>query len=199
MIIDVLLPVSLLFIMFSLGLELSINNFKNVINNPLAFSLGIMNQMFVLPLVTFTIIIIFGLSTEIAVGLMILSCCPGGVTSNIITKISKGDTALSISLTAIVSIISVFSLPMIVGFSMNYFMGKSAPDINILNLAVTMFLITTLPVLLGLYINERYNKFSTSFAPLTNKISSFLFVIIVIGALASEWNTFINNLRELDV
>jgi BASS family bile acid:Na+ symporter len=197
MIIDILLPVSLLFIMFSLGLELSINNFKNVINNPLAFSLGIMNQMFVLPLVTFTIIIIFGLSTEIAVGLMILSCCPGGVTSNIITKISKGDTALSISLTAIVSIVSVFSLPMIVGFSMNYFMGKSAPDINILNLAVTMFLITTLPVLLGLYINERYNKFSISFAPLTNKISSFLFVIIVIGALASEWNTFINNIHSL--
>ena len=145
MIIDILLPLSLIFIMFSLGIGLTINDFKNILNEPKAFLVGIVNQMIVLPLVAFLIVLIFGLSGEIAVGMMILACCPGGVTSNIITKLSKGDTALSISCTAIASMITVMTLPLIVGFSMIYFMGTDAPPINILSLGFTMFIITTVP------------------------------------------------------
>ena len=104
MIIDIILPLSLIFIMFSLGLGLTISDFKNIVNNPKLFLVGIVNQMIILPLVAFCIILIFKLSNELAVGMMILSCCPGGVTSNIITKLAKGDTALSISYTAVVSI-----------------------------------------------------------------------------------------------
>ena len=194
MIIDVLLPVSLIFIMFSLGLGLTVKDFKNILNNPKAFFVGIINQMIVLPIITFFIILIFGLSNEIAVGMMILSCCPGGVTSNIITKLAKGDTALSISYTAIVSIITMITLPLIVGFSMDYFMGTDAPSINIVTLGITMFIITTIPVLIGLYIRIKFENFAVSFTSIANKISSFLFVVIVLGALASEWTTFINNL-----
>ena len=197
MIIDILLPLSLIFIMFSLGIGLTVNDFKNILNEPKAFLIGIINQMIVLPLVTFLIILIFGLSGEIAVGMMILACCPGGVTSNIITKLSKGDTALSISYTAIVSMITVVTLPLIVGFSMIYFMGTDAPPINILSLGFTMFIITTVPVSLGLYINTKYNNISRSFTPIANKISTFLFIIIVLGALASEWDTFVQNLSLL--
>ena len=105
MIIDIILPLSLVFIMFTLGLGLTIDDFKNIIREPKAFGLGILNQMFILPLVAFCIVLIFKLSNEMAVGIMILACCPGGVTSNIITKLAKGDTALSISFTALVSII----------------------------------------------------------------------------------------------
>ena len=197
MIIDIILPLSLVFIMFTLGLGLTIDDFKNIIREPKAFGLGILNQMFILPLVAFCIVLIFKLSNEMAVGMMILACCPGGVTSNIITKLAKGDTALSISFTALVSIISVITLPLIVGLSMQYFLASSAPEINILALGLTMFLITTLPVILGLFVNTKYNDFSVSFLPIASKVSTFLFIIIVIGALASEWNLFITNLNTL--
>ena len=186
MIVDIFLPISLIFIMFSLGLGLTTKDFKNVVNEPKAFLVGIINQMLILPLITFIIIFIFGLSGEIAVGMMILSCCPGGVTSNIITRLAGGDTALSISYTAIVSIATVITLPLIVGFSMIHFMGTNAPSINIFTLGITMFIITTIPVSIGLYVNTNYRKVSDSFYPIVNKISTLLFMIIVLGALASE-------------
>ena len=137
------------------------------------------------------------MSPEMAVGIMILACCPGGVTSNMLTKLAKGDTALSISYTALVSLVSVFTLPLIVGFSIQYFMGSDAPSINIISLGVTMFFITTVPVSIGIYVNSRFHQFVFSFIPTANRISTILFVIIVIGALASEWETFIHNLNLL--
>ena len=197
MIIDILLPLSLIFIMFTLGIGLTIQNFKNIINQPKALVLGLANQMIFLPITTFIILLIINLPSEMAVGMMILACCPGGVTSNMLTKIAKGDTALSISYTAIVSIITVFSLPLIVGLSMQYFMGANAPTINILSLGLTMFCITTVPVSTGLYINTKYHDFSVYFSPIANKISTILFIVIIIGALVSEWDTFINNLNLL--
>ncbi|MEA3392920.1 MAG: bile acid:sodium symporter, partial [Candidatus Marinimicrobia bacterium] len=106
MIIDIILPLSLVFIMFSLGLGLTIDDFKNVAKHPKIFAIGLINQMILLPLVAFGIIALFGITKEMAVGLMILASCPGGVTSNIITKLAKGDTALSISYTAVVSIVT---------------------------------------------------------------------------------------------
>ena len=102
MIIDILLPLSLAFIMFTLGLGLTISDFQNVLREPRAFIVGIANQMFILPLVAFIIAIVFSLPDKMAVGIMILACCPGGVTSNVMTRIAKGDTALSISYTAVV-------------------------------------------------------------------------------------------------
>ena len=197
MIIDILLPISLIFIMFTLGLGLTILDFKNVFDEPKAFIVGITNQMIILPIVAFFIIFIFALSGEIAVGMIILACCPGGVTSNMVTKLAKGDTALSISYTAVVSIITVITLPLIVGFSVQHFMGSNAPPISILSLGLTMFIITTIPVCLGLYVNMKYHNIANAFVPIANKISTLLFVIIVAGALASEWKTFINNLNIL--
>jgi len=197
MIIDIFLPLSLVFIMFTLGVGLTIENFKNLLLEPKAFGLGIVNQMIILPIVAFSIVSIIGLTHEIAVGMMILACCPGGVTSNMITKLAKGDTALSISYTAVTSILTVITLPLIVGFSMQYFMGSNAPSINILSLGLTMFFITSLPVSIGLYINTKYHGIVDAFRPIANKVSTVLFIIIVAGALASEWDTFISNLDTL--
>ena len=197
MIIDIFLPVSLMFIMFTLGIGLTLENFKNIITQPKALILGLVNQMLLLPLIAFFILLIIKLPSEMAVGIMILACCPGGVTSNMLTKLAKGDTALSISFTAIVSIISVITLPIIVSFSMQYFLGSNAPSINILSLGMTMFCITTIPVGIGLFINTKYHDFSVSFSIIANKISTILFVIIIAGALTSEWEAFINNLNLL--
>ena len=197
MIIEILLPLSLIFIMFTLGLGLTTADFQNVLREPKAFIVGISNQMFILPLVAFTIAIAFSLPSKMAVGIMILACCPGGVTSNVMTRLAKGDTALSISYTGVVSIFTIFTLPLIVGFSMPYFMASEAPPLNIISLGITMFVITAAPVCAGLYINTKYSNFSTSVLPTLNKISTFLFIVIVIGALASEWSTFTDNLYLL--
>ena len=117
-IVDVILPVSLAFIMFSLGIGLTMDDFSLIFREPKAFGVGIVNQMVVLPLMGFVVATAAGLEGELAVGLMILACCPGGVTSNIITKLAKGDTALSISYTAVVSVVTVISLPIVVGLSL---------------------------------------------------------------------------------
>ena len=197
MIIDIFLPLSLVFIMFTLGIGLTTKDFKNILLEPKAFGLGVFNQMIILPIVTFSIVHIIGLTNEMAVGMMILACCPGGVTSNMITKLARGDTALSISFTAMTSILTVITLPLIIGFSMQYFMGSNAQTINILSLGLTMFFVTSLPVSIGLYINTKYHDIAEVFRSIANKTSTALFIIIVTGALASEWETFISNLYTL--
>ena len=193
MIIDIFLPASLIFIMLTLGLGLELSDFTNLVRKPRSFFVGLTNQILLLPLVTYIIILVFGITKEAAVGMMILACCPGGVTSNIITKLAKGDTALSISYTAFNSILAIVTLPLIVGFSMKSFMGLEAPDINILSLGLTMFFITAVPVGTGLLIREKNKYYADKLEPKASKISTILFAIIILGALLSEWETFINN------
>ena len=193
MIIDIFLPASLIFIMLSLGLGLELSDFTNLVRKPKSFFVGLTNQILLLPIVTYIIILVFGITKEAAVGMMILACCPGGVTSNIITKLAKGDTALSISYTAFNSILAIVTLPLIVGFSMKSFMGLEAPDVNILSLGLTMFFITAVPVGIGLLIREKNKYYADKFEPKASKISTILFAIIILGALLSEWDTFINN------
>ena len=193
MIIDIFLPASLIFIMLTLGLGLELSDFTNLVRKPRSFFVGLTNQILFLPLVTYIIILVFGITKEAAVGMMILACCPGGVTSNIITKLAKGDTALSISYTAFNSILAIVTLPLIVGFSMKSFMGLEAPDINILSLGLTMFFITAVPVGIGLLIREKNKYYADKLEPKASKISTILFAIIILGALLSEWETFINN------
>ena len=193
MIIDIFLPASLIFIMLTLGLGLELSDFTNLVRKPRSFFVGLTNQIILLPIVTYIIILVFGITKEAAVGMMILACCPGGVTSNIITKLAKGDTALSISYTAFNSILAIVTLPLIVGFSMKSFMGLEAPDVNILSLGLTMFFITAVPVGIGLLIREKNKYYADKFEPKASKISTILFAIIILGALLSEWDTFINN------
>ena len=197
MIFDILLPLSLAFIMFTLGLGLTISNFKNVMTYPKAFLIGIINQMIILPFVAFLIASIFNLPAHLGVGMMILACCPGGVTSNIITRFAKGDVALSISYTAVVSIISVITLPVIVSFSYQHFIGSQKETINIIDLGMQMFFITSVPVLLGLFVNSKYKSIADSIRLIADKISIILFIVMVIVALTTNWTLFVNHLEEL--
>ena len=147
--ISVVLPLGLAFIMFTLGVGLTPADFARVGQRPLAFFIGALNQSILLPLVTFICVLAFGIRAEMAVGFMILAACPGGVTSNVISKLAKGDVALSVSLTAVISLASVVTVPLILGLSMGYFMGDAAPAIDITKTAVTMFVLTVVPVTLG--------------------------------------------------
>ena len=183
--------------MFTLGLGLTLSDFTNLIYKPKPFFIGIMNQMLILPLVAFIIISTLGITKEVAVGMMILASCPGGVTSNMITKLAQGDTALSISYTAVISILTIFTLPIITGVSMNHFMGADAPPLNILSLGLTMFFITAVPVGIGMLVRSKKKSFADTFDPTATRISTVLFVIIILGALASEWDTFVNNFFQL--
>ncbi|MEM6306296.1 MAG: bile acid:sodium symporter, partial [Pseudomonadota bacterium] len=147
--INVILPLSLAIIMLSLGVGLTGADFARVAQRPRAFAVGAFAQVLLLPLAALVIIQLFGLAGEIAVGFMLLSFCPGGVTSNIISKLARGDVALSVSLTAVVSLLSILTVPLLTAWAVTRFMGDAGPDVSVTSLALAMFAITTVPVLLG--------------------------------------------------
>ena len=196
-IIDVVLPVSLAFIMFSLGIGLTLEDFSLIFREPKAFGIGMANQMVVLPLMGFAVATLAGLEGELAVGLIILACCPGGVTSNIITKLARGDTALSISYTAVVSVVTVISLPIIVGLSMDHFMGGSSADFEVLGLGLQMFVVTALPVAIGMGLRSYRSDWADTIEGGVSRAAAVLFVIIVLAAIASEWDTLMDNIGTL--
>lgn len=194
---DVVLPLSLAFIMFSLGLGLTVEDFSLVLREPKAFGIGVANQMVVLPSVGFAIATLADLDGELAVGLMILACCPGGVTSNILTKLAKGDTALSISYTAVFSVVTVLTLPLIVGFSMDHFMGEDSPSIDVITLGIQMFLLTTVPVFIGMGLRRSRPEIANGMEKGVNTTAVVLFAIIVLAAIATNWDLLMENIGTL--
>jgi len=183
---QVFLPISLAFIMFSLGLALKVADFRRVAAQPKDFLVGAVSQMVLLPLVAFGLIHVWPMDPVLAVGIMILAACPGGVTSNLLTHLARGDTALSVSLTAVISMVSVFTLPFIVGGSIVYLMGAEAPRLDIGRTIVGVFLITTVPVALGMTVNASAPRFAGRFERIARHIATVLFVVIVLGAIYSE-------------
>ena len=197
MIVKVLLPLILAFIMFSLGLGLKGHDFSRVLKFPVAFGVGLANQIVLLPLVALGLAYAFGLKPIFAVGLMILAMCPGGVTSNILTKIAGGNAPLSISLTAITSLLSILTVPLLVAFSVNHFMGKDAPPVDVTRLGLTMFLITAVPVIIGMAFTAKSPTLVEKIAPVVSRTAVALFVLIIVAALAKNWETFSSNLGTL--
>ena len=184
---DVILPLSLAFIMFSLGLALKSSDFTRVIKQPKDFLIGALSQIIILPLVALIIVMLWPLSPELAVGVMLIAAAPGGATSNIITSFAKGDVALSVSLTAIISLLCVITIPIIVLFSLNILMDTStAKSISVGDIAIKMFLIVTVPVIIGMLFRKFLSSISISFEPLAKKISAVLFVLVLLGAIVAE-------------
>ena len=184
---DVVLPLSLAFIMFSLGLELKSSDFTRVIKQPKDFLIGAFSQIIILPFIALIIVMLWPLSPELAVGVMLIAAAPGGATSNIITSFAKGDVALSVSLTAIISLLCVITIPIIVLFSLNILMDTStAKSISIGDIAIKMFLIVTVPVIIGMLFRKFLSSISISFEPLAKKISAVLFVLVLLGAIVAE-------------
>ncbi|QBF31123.1 bile acid:sodium symporter family protein [Thalassococcus sp. S3] len=195
--INVFLPLSLAIIMFSLGVGLEAADFKRVAQRGHAFLIGAISQVLLLPMTAFVITLIFDLPPEIAVGIMILSFCPGGVTSNILSKLSKGDVALSVSLTAVISLLSILTVPFLVAWSVGYFMGDAAPEVSIASLAFALFLITTLPVVIGVALRHFATGFALAIDLPLSRLAVALFVIIVLAALATNWDTFVENVAVI--
>ncbi|THH35820.1 bile acid:sodium symporter family protein [Aliishimia ponticola] len=196
-ILNIGLPVALAIIMLSLGVGLTMADFRRVTERRRAFGLGAFSQIIMVPLTAYLIIRAFGITGELAVGIMLLSFCPGGVTSNIITKLSRGDVALSVSLTAVVSLLSVLTVPALAAWAVLHFIGTEAPRVSAVSLGVTMFLITTLPVALGVALRHFASGITQRIEPLLSGFASVLFVLMVIGALAGNWDIFTQNLASL--
>ena len=190
---DIILPLALAFIMFALGLGLTGSDFARVAKQPRDFFIGFLSQIIILPIVGFILVKFWPISPELATGVMIIAAAPGGATSNIITSFSKGDVALSISLTAIISLLCVITIPFIVLASLKLLMGTTMNEnISLLNIASKMFLIVTVPVLLGMIFRKLFTDGSTLFEPIAKKISIVLFVLVLLGAILSERENIIS-------
>jgi BASS family bile acid:Na+ symporter len=191
---EVFLPLSLAFIMISLGISLTIADFARVAKTPIGFSIGALAQVVLLPVIAFCLLMVFPLPPELALGVMILSFCPGGVTSNILTRLAGGTLALSITLTAVFSLLAVITVPLLVVWNAEYFMGVAAPDVQVTSLGIAMFLITAVPVGIGIACRHLMPSFADRIESGAAKIATVLFVVIVVGALASNWDVFAANI-----
>lgn len=197
MLLTVALPLSLAIIMLSLGIGLTIVDFARVLKMPKAVLAGIAMQIIGLPLLALALLQIFALPPALAFGVMLLAFCPGGVTSNFITKLAGGTVALSITLTAVVSLAAVLTVPIFVSLAAQNLLGEAAPEINVTGIAISMFAITALPVLIGITIRHLAPHVANSIEPILSKLAIALFAIIVIAAVALNWQLFINSLTTL--
>ena len=190
-------PIALSLIMLGLGLGLSTRDFLRVINNPKDFTVGIICQLILLPIVAYILLLILRLPVELALGLMIIAAAPGGVTSNVLTKFANGDVALSISLTAVGSLISIFSVPFIV-FSSAKLLGVTdlSSDITMTGIALKMALVVTVPVILGMIIRRFAENFISSNINIVNRITGILFIVVFAAIWIEERENIISYLGQ---
>ena len=184
---DVILPLALAFIMFALGLGLTGADFLRVIKQPRDFFVGAFSQIIILPIIAFILVKIWPVAPELAIGVMIIAAAPGGVTSNLLTSFAKGDVALSISLTAIISLLCIFTIPFIVLTSVALLDDSNInQNISLLSMSRDMFLIVTVPVILGMLLRRFVSEMALKFEPKAKKVSAVLFVFVLLGAIAAE-------------
>ncbi|MDC3071565.1 bile acid:sodium symporter [Candidatus Pelagibacter sp.] len=190
-------PIILALIMLGLGLGLKIENFIRILKTPKDFFVGFFSQLIILPLVAYLLIIILKVTPEIAIGVMIIAAAPGGVTSNILTKFANGDVALSISLTAVISLISIITVPLIIFTSADLFeITNISQNISMTGIALKMFLVVTVPVILGMIIRKFAENFVNSKIQIFEKLNILLFVIFFIAAFYEERESFIDFLMQ---
>ena len=193
-------PFALALIMLGLGLGLTIQDFKRVVTTPKDFSVGIICQLILLPIVAYIIVLILRLPIEIALGLMIIAAAPGGVTSNVLTKFANGDVALSISLTAVGSFISIISVPFIIFTSADLLgVTQMSKEITMTGIALKMALVVTIPVIIGMIIRFFANNFISSNLNVINKITGFLFLIVFIAVWIEERENIFNYLVQAGI
>ena len=190
-------PIILALIMLGLGLGLKVEDFTRVLKTPKDFFVGFFSQLIILPLIAYLLIIILKVPPEIAIGVMIIAAAPGGVTSNILTKFANGDVALSISLTAVISLISIITVPLIIFTSADLFgITDISQNISMTGIALKMFLVVTVPVILGMIIRKFAENFVNSKIQIFEKLNIILFVIFFIAAFYEERESFIDFLMQ---
>ena len=188
-----LAPIALALIMLGLGMSLTIQDFIRVVKIPKDFLVGFICQLILLPIVAFLLIKLLNTPAELAIGVMLIAAAPGGVTSNVLTKFAKGDVALSISLTAIISLISIVSVPFIVFNSIDFFeITNVSKNISMTGIALKMFFVVTVPVIIGMIIKHFANNFINNKALIIQRISVALFVLVFIAIYIEEWDNIVS-------
>ena len=186
-----LAPIGLALIMLGLGMSLTIQDFVRVVKIPKDFLVGFICQLILLPIVALSIVLLLNIPAELAVGLMLIACAPGGVTSNVLTKFAQGDVALSITLTAVVSLISIVSVPFIMFASIDFFEISIVKEISMTGIALKMFLVVTVPVIIGMLIKHFAENFIDKQALLIQKISVTLFMLVFAAIYIEEWDNIL--------
>ena len=193
-------PIILALIMLGLGLGLKIEDFTRVLKTPKDFFVGFFSQLIILPLVAYLLIIILKTPPEIAIGVMFIASAPGGVTSNILTKFANGDVALSITLTAVISLISIITVPLIIFTSADLFgITNISQNVSMTGIALKMFLVVTVPVILGMIIRKFAENFVNSKIKIFEKLNMVLFIIFFIAAFYEERESFIDFLMQAGI
>ena len=189
-------PLVLALIMLGLGLGLSIKDFTRIIKSPKDFLIGFFSQLIILPVIAFCIAMLLDLPLPLSVGLMIIAAAPGGVTSNVLTKFANGDVALSISLTAITSLVSIISVPFVVITSADLLGATISKEISMIEVSLKMALVVTLPVIIGMIIRGFAENFISSKIGIINKVTGWLFVIIFVAIWVEEKDNILIYLVE---
>ena len=195
---DALLPISLAFIMFSLGTSLQPADFRRLFASPRAIGIGLTIQIVGLPLLAFVLLKVFGIGGEMAVGVMILASTPGGVSAGLLTLLAGGETALSVSLTAITSLGVLFSLPLTVGLALAHFTGSDTTlQMPVMRTGVGVFLMTVLPVCLGMFFRQRRQHLAGRLEITLARLSTALFILIVLATFIAQRDVVLGNLGSL--
>ena len=196
---QIFLPISLAVIMFGMGLTLLVDDFNRLFTYPKAVVVGLLNQLVFLPLIGLSIILLFDLKSSMAIGVMILSLCPGGPTSNLITQVARGNIGLSVTLTALASLITVFTIPIILSKFITYFTGNTNViiELPVLQTMVQIMLITVIPVSIGMVIRKRNESFALRMERPMRIASTVLFVIIFLLVMIANKEDLIEAMKEV--
>ncbi len=194
----ILMPLALALIMFGMGLTLSFREFKSVIQRPTAFAIGFINQMILVPLLAFGISITLKLSPDLAVGMMLIAACPGGASTNLITFLSRGNVALSISLTTIDGFLAVISIPLILNFSITYFYGSSSDiSVPLMETIGKIVLMIILPVTIGVLVKNRFPVKAAHLAKWSKPVSGILFFLILLSIFIGAFDMIMDSAYDL--
>ena len=196
-IVTTIAPIALAIIMLGLGASLTLSDFSRVIKNPKDFFIGFVCQLFVLPLVAYLLIIILKVPTEMALGVMLIAAAPGGVTSNVLTKFADGDVALSVTLTAFMSLISIISVPIIVALAIDLFeISYVAKEISMIGISLKMFFVVTVPVIIGMIIRHLTGDLMIRNLKIIQRSSIALFFVVFAAIYIEEWNNIVSFLTR---
>ncbi len=195
-----LMPLALAMIMFGMGLTLSFGEFRSVIQQPTAFAIGFVNQMILVPLLAFAISLGLHLSPDLAVGMMLIAACPGGASTNLITFLSRGNVALSISLTTIDGFLAVITIPLILNFSISYFYGGSSDiSVPLMETIGKIILMIILPVTIGVLVKKKFPKRSAQLARWSKPVSGILFFLILLSIFIGAFDMIMASAYDLGI
>lgn len=195
---EVLLPLSLIFIMFNIGLSLTTDDFRRVLRMPRGVAVGMVNLVIVSPFLAAIIAIVFNLSPVLSVGLVLLGASPGGTMANMYTHLAKGETALSVTMTALSSVLCVITVPLYLGLADNHFgNGELIGDVSMLGVAARVIAITLVPLLIGMFVRSRKEAWAMARKPGFDKAAIIVLVVVIILAVASEWHLITDNFAKI--